>query len=67
MVRPFVQSTTLGRKIKNYKQTETGKKMFIHLYELAKSLGDIETMHFCEEILEIFEKHNINDHIEWKR
>ena len=52
---------------KNYKQTETGKKMFIHLYELAKSLGDEETMHFCEEILEIFEKHHINDHIEWKR
>lgn len=52
---------------KNYKQTETGKKMFIHLYELAKSLGDTETMRFCEEILETFEKHHINDHIEWKR
>jgi len=52
---------------KNYKQTETGKKMFIHLYELAKSLGDEETMRFCEEILETFEKHHINDHIEWKR
>jgi hypothetical protein len=52
---------------KNYKQTETGKKMFIHLYELAKSLGDSVTMSFCKEILEIFEKHHINDHIEWKR
>lgn len=52
---------------KNYKQTETGKKMFIHLYELAKSLGDTETLRFCEEILEIFEKRHINDHIEWKR
>lgn len=51
---------------RNYKQTETGKKMFIHLYELAKSLGDTETMRFCEEILETFEKHHINDHIEWK-
>ncbi len=52
---------------KNYKQTETGKKMFIHLYELAKSLRDEKTMHFCEEILETFEKHHIDDHIEWKR
>jgi 5-methylcytosine-specific restriction endonuclease McrA len=54
-------------KKKNYKQTETGKKMFIHLYELAKSLGDKETMDFCRDILEIFEKHHINDHIEWVR
>jgi hypothetical protein len=52
---------------KNYKQTETGKKMFIHLYELAKSLGDRDTMLFCQEILEIFEQHHVNDHIEWKR
>jgi len=52
---------------KNYKQTEMGKKMFIHLYELAQSLGDEEMMRFCQEILETFEKHHINDHIEWKR
>jgi len=41
--------------------------MFIRLYELGKSLEDQETMHFCEEILETFEKHNINDYIVWKR
>jgi 5-methylcytosine-specific restriction endonuclease McrA len=52
---------------KNYKQTETGKKMFIRLYELAKSLGDEKMMRFCEEILDVFEKHNINGHIEWRR
>jgi len=52
---------------KNYKQTETGKRMFIRLYELAKSFGDSKIMRFCKEILEIFEKHHINDHIEWKR
>jgi hypothetical protein len=51
---------------KNYKQTETGKKMFIHLYELAKSRGDEGMMRFCEEILGTFEKHHINDHIEWQ-
>jgi hypothetical protein len=43
------------------------KKMFIRLYGLAKSLGDEKMMRFCEEILETFEKHHVNDHIEWKR
>ncbi len=52
---------------KNYRQTETGKKMFIRLYELAKAIGDKETMDFCEQILEVFEKNGVNGHIEWKR
>jgi len=52
---------------KNYKQTETGKKMFIHLYELSKEIGDKNTMRFCEEVLETFEKHHVNDHIDWNR
>jgi hypothetical protein len=54
-------------KKKRYKQTETGKKMFIRLYELSKALGDNETKRFCEEILEVFERNNINGHIEWKK
>lgn len=54
-------------KKKNYKQTETGKKMFIRLYDLAKSLGDKETENFCAQILEVFEINNINGHIEWKK
>jgi 5-methylcytosine-specific restriction endonuclease McrA len=54
-------------KKKNYKQTETGKKMFIHLYELAKSLGDNETQIFCTEILEVFERNGVNGHIVWKK
>lgn len=52
---------------KNLKQTETGKKMFIRLYELAKSSGDQNLINFCTEILEVFEKHGINGHIEWQR
>ncbi len=52
---------------KTLKQTETGKKMFIRLYELAKSTNDTDTMKFCEDILETFEKHNINGHIEWNK
>jgi hypothetical protein len=52
---------------KNFKQTETGKKMFIHLYELAKTTGDEPLLKFCTEILEVFEKNNINGHIVWTR
>ena len=52
---------------KNYNQTESGKKMFIRLWETAKRLGDEKTQKFCEEILNTYEKYNINGHIEWKR
>ena len=52
---------------KNFKQTETGKKMFIRLYELAKVQEDNTLQKFCTEILEVFEKNNINGHIEWKK
>lgn len=52
---------------KNFKQTETGKKMFIRLYELAKNEGNDELLSFCTQILEVFEKNNINGHIVWIR
>lgn len=52
---------------KSYKQIETGKKMFIRLYELAKSIGDRETEKFCRSILEFFEENDVNGHIDWKR
>ncbi len=52
---------------KNFKQTETGKKMFIRLYELAKSENNTELVQFCTDILETFDKHGVNGHIEWKR
>jgi len=52
---------------KNLKQTETGKKMFIKLYELAKKSEDKPLIKFCTEILEVFENNNINGHIEWKK
>jgi hypothetical protein len=52
---------------KNYKQTETGKKMFIRLYETAKALNDVETIEFCAQVLEVFERNHINGHIEWER
>ena len=52
---------------KNLKQTETGKKMFIRLYELAKSEKNGELMKFCADVLETYEKHDINGHIVWKK
>jgi len=52
---------------KSLKQTETGKKMFIHLYELAKKENNFKLMKFCEDILKIYEEYDINGHIIWKR
>jgi len=52
---------------KTLKQTETGKKMFIRLYELAKNEGNEELKKFCTDILETYEKYNINGHIVWER
>jgi hypothetical protein len=52
---------------KNLKQTETGKKMFIRLYELAKEQKNEELKKFCSEVLETYEKHNINGHIVWEK
>ena len=52
---------------KYYKQTETGKRMFIRLYELAKVNKDKELIKFCEDVLQVYEKNNINGHIVWKK
>jgi 5-methylcytosine-specific restriction endonuclease McrA len=52
---------------KTLKQTETGKKMFIRLYELAKAEKNDELLKFCTDILETYEKHGINGHIIWKK
>jgi 5-methylcytosine-specific restriction endonuclease McrA len=52
---------------KNLKQTETGKKMFIRLYDLAKIEQNEELVNFCADVLETYEKHSINGHIVWNR
>lgn len=52
---------------KNYKQTETGKKMFIRLYDLAKKHNDNKLKNFCADILTEYEKHDINCHIKWEK
>lgn len=50
---------------KNYSQTESGKRMFIRLYESAESIDDEGMMAFCRDILDVYDKHDINGHIEW--
>lgn len=52
---------------KNLKQTETGKKMFIRLYELLKNENNKELLNFCTEVLKVYEKFDINSHIVWKK
>lgn len=52
---------------KNLKQTETGKKMFIRMLEAAKNANEKELIDFLEDVLKVYEKHNINGHIVWKK
>lgn len=52
---------------KTVKQTETGKKMFIRLYELSRKEKNKELESFCVDILEVFGKHNMNAHIAWEK
>ena len=52
---------------KNLNQTETAKKMFIHLYELTKVKGETTLNEFASDILDVFEKYGINGHIDWEK
>lgn len=52
---------------KNLKQTEAGKKYFIRLYGLAKKEKNKQLIDFCSQILEVFERNNVNGHIKWER
>ncbi|MCA6070873.1 MAG: HNH endonuclease [Endomicrobium sp.] len=51
---------------KNLNETETGKKMYIRLYELAKKENNEELIKFTADILKVYDKHGINGHIVWK-
>lgn len=51
---------------KNLGQTETGKKMFIRLYEVARSTGDTQLCEFIRDVLSTYERHDINGHIVWR-
>jgi len=49
---------------KNYSQTEAGKRYFIKLYESAVTNNDERVIKFCKDIFDIYDKHEINGHIE---
>ena len=51
---------------RNLGQTETGKKMFIRLYEVARDTGDQQLCSFIRDVLLTYEKHDINGHIVWR-
>ena len=51
---------------KNLGQTETGKKMFIRLFEVARHTGDHQLCDFIRDVLRAYEKHNVNGHIVWR-
>ncbi|MCY3557299.1 MAG: HNH endonuclease signature motif containing protein [Chloroflexi bacterium] len=51
---------------KNLGQTETGKKMFIRLYDVARDTGDKQLCEFIRDVLKTYERHNINGHIVWR-
>lgn len=52
---------------KNLRQTETGKKMFIRILDEARKNDEERLIKFIEEVLELYEKHDINGHIKWKK
>ena len=52
---------------KNYRQTESGKRFFIRLYEASKAINDKQTQDFCSQILEVYEKNKVNGHIVWEK
>lgn len=52
---------------KTFNQTETGKKMFIRLYKIAKASKEEKLLKFLSEVLMVYEKNGINGHIKWER
>lgn len=52
---------------KDLGQTETGKKMFVKLYNVSKEKGNIKLQKFCLDVFEVYKKHNINGHISWEK
>ena len=51
---------------KNYGQTETCKRMYKVLYKQAKNLNDMKMLEFLDDVMEVYDRHGINSHINWK-
>lgn len=65
MDKHYAQYVIFERKIIIKQKAE--KKCLLDYGKLLKRLGDEKTQKFCEEILNVYCKHNVNGHIEWKR
>ena len=48
---------------KNYSMTETGKRFFINIYENAMKVDDREMIVLCQDIFDVYDKHDIDGHI----
>ena len=51
---------------KNMNATESGKRLFIRLRGIAKHEGNEHMAAFTREILEIYDRYDVNGHIQWK-
>lgn len=52
---------------KNLGQTEFAKRFTINLYNLAKSKNDKKMQDFFRQILEVYEKNKIDEHVVWEK
>lgn len=48
---------------KNFGQTTLGKRYFIRLLKTSNKIGDKNIIAFCEEVLKLFDKYNIDTEI----
>ncbi len=48
---------------KNFGQTTLGKKYFINLLKVARASQDNKFINFCEEVLKLFSKYELDTHI----
>ena len=51
----------------NLGHTDSGKNMFIRMYEISKQEENEEFEKFCVDVLEVYDRHGINEYIEWKK
>ena len=49
------------------KHSETAKQMFMRLLDKAECIGDNRLSRFADAVLRVYEQHNINGHIPWRK
>ena len=50
---------------KKLNATESGKRLFIRLYEVSKADNYTKYINFSKAVLELYDAHDVNGHIEW--